>query len=85
MSVGASVVRHDEFLIEITTPSKTDNVPIKKNPGRNDFAIPVPAHHAGQEELLLQPITVKLDPLLGQTMLSEGNDTISQELGTLHW
>jgi len=34
----------------------------------------VPAHHAGQEELLLQPTTEKLDPLLGQTMLSEGNE-----------
>ena len=48
------------------------------NPGWKDFGIPVPAHHAGQEELLLQPATEKLDPLLGQTMLSEGNDTISR-------
>jgi len=31
MSVGASTVRQDEFLIEITTPSKTDNVPIKQS------------------------------------------------------
>jgi len=55
------------------------------NPGLKDFATPVPAHHAGQDEFLLQPTTEKLDPLLGQTMLSEGNDTISRELGTLHW
>ena len=55
------------------------------NPGRKGFAIPVPAHHAGQGELWLQPTTEKLDPLLGQTMFSEGNDTIGQELGTLHW
>jgi len=54
------------------------------NPGWKDFAIPVPLHHAGQEELLLQPTTEELDPLFGQTMLSEGNDTISRELGTLH-
>ena len=33
MSVGASAVRQDEFLIEITTPSKTDNVPKE---GRKD-------------------------------------------------
>jgi len=55
------------------------------NPGRTDFAISVPAHHAGQGELLLQPTTKKIYPVLGQTMLSEGNDTIGQELGTLHW
>jgi len=54
------------------------------NPGRKDFAIPVPAHHAGQGDLSLQPTTEKLDSLLGQTMLSEGNDMIGQELGTLH-
>ena len=56
---------------------------LSNNPGWKDFAIPVPAHHAGQEERLLQPTTEELDPLLGQTMLSEGNDTI--ELGTLHF
>jgi len=55
------------------------------NPGLKDFVIPVPANHAGQGELWLQPTTEKHDPLLGQTMLSEGNDTISQELGTHHW
>jgi len=55
------------------------------NPGRKDFAIPVPAQHARQGELWLQPTTEEHDPLLGQTMLSEGNDTISRELGTLHW
>ena len=78
MSVGASAVRHDEFLIEITTPSQTDNVPIKQSRvrGWKDFAIPVPAHHHRQGELLLQPTTAKLDPLLGQTVLNEGNDTI---------
>ena len=32
-----------------------------------------------------EPTTEEHDPLLGQTMLSEGNDTISRELGTLHW
>ena len=47
------------------------------NPGRKDFAIPVPAHHARHRELWLQATTAKLDPLLGQTMLSEGNDTIN--------
>jgi len=44
----------------------------------------IPAHHAGQGDPLLQPTTEKLDTLLGQTMLSEGNNTIGQQLGTLH-
>jgi len=84
MSVGASALRQDEFLIEITTPSKTDNVPIKQSRAEG-LCIPVPAQHAGQGELWLQPTTEEHDPLLGQTMLSEGNDAISRELGTLHW
>jgi len=31
MSVGASAVRHDVFLLEIMTPSQKDNVPIKQS------------------------------------------------------
>jgi len=58
---------------------------LSNNPGRKDFAIPVPAHHPGQEEVFLQPTTEKLDPLFRQTVLSEDNDTISRELGTLYW
>jgi len=64
-------------------PSKKDKSR-SNNPGRKGSAIPVPTHHAGQGDLLLQSTTEKLDPLLEQTMLSEGNDTIGQELGTLH-
>ena len=43
------------------------------------FCVP---HNTALFCLLLQPTTEKLDPLLGQTMFSEGNDTIGQELGT---
>jgi len=78
MSVGASAVRQDEFLTKITNPSKTDNVPIKQSRVEGLYTPrAVLAHHAGQGELWLQPTTEKLDPLLGQTMFSEVNDTIS--------
>ena len=35
------------------------------NPGRKDFAKPVPSNNAGQGDLLLQPPTDKLNPFAG--------------------
>ena len=83
MSVGAATVRHDEFLIEITTPSKTDNVPIKQS--RVEGLYNTRTSTSCWVRGTLTVATENLDPLLWQTMLSEDNDTIGQEHGTLHW
>ena len=83
MSVDASTVRQDEFLIEITTPSKTDNVLIKLS--RAEGLCNTRACTSCWVRGALTVATEKVDPLLWHTMLSEDNDTIGQEHGTLHW
>ena len=82
MSVGASAVRHDVFLLEIMTPSKKDNVPIKQS--RAEGLCNTRTSTSCWVRGTLTVATENLDPLLWQTMLSEDNDTITQELGTLH-